>query len=64
MKLINCSTCAKEVSPEAESCPHCGNPIKPKQSFGYVIGVLVILVILIWALWDIFSSQSALDGIK
>jgi hypothetical protein len=64
MKLINCPACSKQISPDAESCPHCGNPIKPKQSFGYVLGVLVILVILIWALLDILHSQSALDGIK
>lgn len=59
-----CAACGKEVSRAAEACPHCGNPIKPKQSLGYVLGVLVILVILIWALWDILHSQSALDSIK
>ncbi len=27
MALIKCSECQKEVSSNAEKCPHCGNPI-------------------------------------
>lgn len=27
--LIECSECKQEVSDQAESCPHCGNPIRP-----------------------------------
>ncbi len=30
MALILCPECHKEVSNEAESCPHCGYPLKPK----------------------------------
>ena len=29
MALIKCSECGKEVSSKAQSCPGCGNPIKP-----------------------------------
>jgi len=29
MSLIKCSECGKEVSSKAQSCPGCGNPIKP-----------------------------------
>jgi len=28
MALINCPECQKEISDKAESCPHCGCPIK------------------------------------
>ena len=31
MALIQCAECKKEVSDQAESCPHCGFPIKKKQ---------------------------------
>lgn len=27
MALIQCSECGKQISSNAESCPHCGNPI-------------------------------------
>lgn len=27
MALIKCSECQKEVSSNAQKCPHCGNPI-------------------------------------
>ena len=26
MPLINCSVCERQISTEAESCPHCGHP--------------------------------------
>jgi predicted RNA-binding Zn-ribbon protein involved in translation (DUF1610 family) len=29
MPLVKCSECGKEISDKAESCPNCGNPIKP-----------------------------------
>ena len=29
MALMKCSECGKEVSSQAQSCPGCGNPIKP-----------------------------------
>ena len=28
MALIKCSECLKEISENAKTCPHCGNPIK------------------------------------
>ena len=32
MALIQCSECGKQISSNAESCPHCGNPIHNKQT--------------------------------
>lgn len=29
MPLIKCPECGAEISDQAQSCPHCGNPIKP-----------------------------------
>ncbi len=29
--IINCSACKKEISKNAKSCPHCGEPIKIKK---------------------------------
>lgn len=31
MSLIKCPDCGKEVSTFAETCPHCGYPLKSKQ---------------------------------
>lgn len=31
MALIDCSECGKQISDKAESCPNCGNPIKPQN---------------------------------
>ena len=30
MALISCSECGKKVSENADSCPHCGDPIAAK----------------------------------
>ena len=31
MALIKCPECGKEISDQAEFCPHCGYPIKKKN---------------------------------
>ncbi len=52
MALIKCTECGKEISENATSCPHCGNPIKPvqveakkKSSPGCAIASVMILLI-------------------
>jgi len=35
MALTNCPECLREVSDRAETCPHCGNPLKEKQPPGW-----------------------------
>ena len=32
MALIKCPECNKEVSTNAETCPHCGNPLKKQMA--------------------------------
>ena len=34
MALINCFECDREVSTQAEACPHCGCPVSGKQDSG------------------------------
>ena len=48
--LIQCPACAREISPSAVSCPHCGEVIKKEQSAtglfaAIAIGLLIGLVI-------------------
>ena len=31
MGLINCPECGKEVSDQAQSCPHCGYPLEKNE---------------------------------
>jgi hypothetical protein len=49
--LINCRACAREISPNAASCPHCGEPRpetqpKPKQSATGVLAAIIIGLII------------------
>lgn len=30
MSLIKCAACAREISPNAAACPHCGEPMRPQ----------------------------------
>lgn len=44
MALIKCKECGKEVSSEAETCPHCGARIASKpMGCGSVIGILFVV---------------------
>ena len=49
MSLIACPACGKQVSREAPSCPHCGQPIAGPQKSGggggggCIIGGLILL---------------------
>lgn len=62
MALIECTECHKEISSKAETCPHCGNPIKVnaiealnKESFGtqlkvvsFYFGLILMPFIFAW----------------
>jgi rRNA maturation endonuclease Nob1 len=39
--LINCKTCGREVSPNAATCPHCGEKLKTQQS---AIGIIAAII--------------------
>ena len=55
IKLINCPACGREVSSQARSCPHCGQPIagattnqdvKEKSFFEKYVWLLILLFFL------------------
>ena len=56
MALIACKECGKEVSKKAETCPHCGAPLK-KQPTQYGFGTLVLLGVVVIVLIGVFSSD-------
>lgn len=51
--MVNCPACQKEISTEAQSCPHCGHPqqkAKAKKPKGG--GWLIILIVIVgWAIY-------------
>lgn len=60
MALIECYECKEKVSQQAETCPHCGYPLKPKKEKGEyclttaptgecrVEGLLALLALIVW----------------
>jgi DNA-directed RNA polymerase subunit RPC12/RpoP len=58
MALINCRECGKEVSNEAESCPHCGiRQIQKKRGFLATMFNGLIIVTVVFTVWNIFLSD-------
>lgn len=49
MAMTSCTTCAKEISRDATSCPHCGQP-SPTMKAGARV-VLAFLVLGLFAWW-------------
>jgi len=45
MSMINCPACKKEISDMAETCPHCGHPIRKATLNHYPTGVRVAVII-------------------
>ncbi len=47
LHLIKCGACEREVSKNAASCPHCGEPMAaPKQSAtGLLAAILLALIV-------------------
>ena len=45
--MINCGECQKEISDQAESCPHCGikRPKKPSGCFVVILAVIGFAVV-------------------
>ena len=54
MNLTNCPACQKQISISAETCPHCGHPIKKireqRNSLITMIAIMVICLIVIFAI--------------
>lgn len=45
MALIECSECRRSISDQAESCPSCGLPMKPREQSGHGIPALLSLFV-------------------
>ena len=51
MSLIKCPECGGQLSSRAPTCPHCGYPQRPPDTFPWRLALLVIMVVaLTWAL--------------
>ena len=46
MSLIKCKACGEMISENANSCPHCGEPIAKKKKTPIFVWILLILFIL------------------
>jgi len=56
MALIKCKECGKEISKKAETCPHCGAPLK-KQPTQYGCGTLLLVGFIVIIFVSTFSSN-------
>jgi predicted amidophosphoribosyltransferase len=46
MALISCSECTREISSQADKCPHCGAPVAPLargcvELFSRILGAVI-----------------------
>lgn len=67
MSLIECSECKNEISNKADSCPHCGNPLKQKSKQGCRPGCssfLLIGLLLLVGLFFLGKSDTNTDTIR
>lgn len=58
--LLKCKSCNKEVSKNAKSCPHCGEPNPVKKKTNLVLQFLI----LIFTIWIIYIFLSSLQNIN
>ena len=59
--IINCNDCKKEISVNADVCPHCGAITelkKKKNSNSNLVKVIFILALVIIAIWAFSTYQS------
>ncbi len=68
MELINCPACEKEISPNAPTCPNCGEPIKkePTRTVGsidpkdpvHLIGIVIAVFLTGYVVYLFFEAFS------
>lgn len=69
MAIIKCPECQKDVSSNAKSCPHCGNPIDTKvycpkcksSNVSVISGTSKAVSI---ALWGVFAANKVKSTYK
>jgi predicted amidophosphoribosyltransferase len=47
--LISCPACERQISPEAASCPACGQPIRAAENHEAFAGKIIVVVLLVLA---------------
>lgn len=49
MKLVNCPACSAEVSPKADNCPKCGQPMPRNVAIrnATIVGLLAVIVAIV-----------------
>lgn len=64
MALIKCKECGKEVSSEAEACPHCGAKIASESSMGCgsIVGIAIVTIIVLSFIFGGNSSNTSGSG--
>ena len=60
MALIKCLECGKQISSNAESCPHCGNPIKKTNTTIPVYENKTVRVVC----WGLGGSNAIIDKLS
>lgn len=45
--LINCPACERQISPEAASCPACGQPVRAIENREAFAGKIIIVILLV-----------------
>ncbi len=60
MALIQCSECGKQISSNAMSCPHCGNPIKKTNATIPVYENKTVKVVC----WGLGGSNAIIDQLS
>ena len=63
MALIKCSECGKEISDKANSCPACGNPLRPvlieKTSKKWKLFKLIAWFVIIFSFFGFMNSYNS-----
>jgi RNA polymerase subunit RPABC4/transcription elongation factor Spt4 len=44
--LIKCKACERDISPNAASCPHCGEKLKTEQTPTGILAAIIIALII------------------
>ena len=74
MALIKCSECGKEISSNARSCPHCGNPTQNRKidvdkevsalKKVLIVGVIIFSIAIVGLLIGIFIQSHTYTSVE
>lgn len=68
MQLIECSDCHQQISDEANSCPHCGKPLRHRPGMTkplLLIGLALFCVLIpLFGFAVLFLSRNVFRNVK